>query len=127
MDKIFVTYYCTDYYSDNLRHTALNDVLTKYLDEYFKCRDKKGYDRLESMVNVYMNNVMVHFRSEVKFTKEEYYQQICFLFAGFSGKFIAYIMDTTPNTIYKRKVEFIKKIKEQKSKYAEIYLKLLSK
>ena len=127
LDKIFVTYYCTDYYSDNLRHTALNDVLTKYLDEYFKCRDKKGYDRLESMVNVYMNNVMVHFRSEVKFTKEEYYQQICFLFAGFSGKFIAYIMDTTPNTIYKRKVEFIKKIKEQKSKYAEIYLKLLSK
>ena len=127
LDKIFVTYYYTDYYSDSLRHSALNDVLTKYLEEYFKYRDKKGYDRLETMVNVYMNNVMVHFRSEVKFPKEEYYQQICFLFAGFSGKFIAYIMDSTPNTIYKRKVEFIKKIKEHNPQNAEIYLNLLVK
>lgn len=127
LDKIYVTYYYTDYYSDSLRHSALNDVLTKYLEEYFKYRDKKGYDRLETMVNVYMNNVMVHFRSEVKFPKEEYYQQICFLFAGFSGKFIAYIMDSTPNTIYKRKVEFIKKIKEHNPQNAEIYLNLLVK
>ena len=127
LDKMFVTCYCTEYINDKSKYTALDRVLMKYWEEYFKYRDKKGYDKLEETVNVYMNNVMVLFRSEVKLSKEEYYQQACFLFAGFSGKFIAYIMDSTPNAVYKRKVEFIKKIKEQEPLHSEIYLDLLSK
>ena len=125
LDKMFITYYYNEYANDKSRYAAMNDVLMKYAEKYTK--GKKGYALLEKTVNAYMNDVMTYLRTEIKLSDEEYYQQICFQFAGFSGTTIAHLMGSTANAIYKRKDRIIEKIKKERPLHSTMFLDLLSK
>ena len=124
IDKIY-TIYNSEYVNSAERNKAIDDMLLMFVDKYTK--GKKAYAMLENIVNENMDNAMTHLRTEVELFDEKYYQQICFQFAGFSGDAIALFMNTTPNTIYKRKKRIIEKIEKEQPIHQRMYIELLSK
>ena len=124
LDDLFIA--CShEYVNEKFKYKGIEETLKKLVEPY--TQNKKGHQLLERNVNEYMDNVMTHFRAEIKLSDEEYYRQICFLFAGFSYKSVAYIFHCTPNTIYKRVDRAVAKIKDAPSLNTDLYLKLLSK
>ena len=124
IEKIYCIYN-GNYYNEKARTTAINEMLIMFVDKYTK--NTKAYAVLEQEVNDNMDNVMFHLRNELALPEQEYYQQMCFFFAGFSGDSIASIMNITPNTVYKRKKRIIEKINKDFPIHKELFINLLSK
>ena len=118
LDKMY-DIYNNPYANNKKKFETIDAFLLKFTEKYTK--GKKGYALLESMINENMNNVMMHLRAEVKLPDEEYYQQICFHIAGFSGNTIARIFKTTANAIYKRKDRILEKIFKDNPMYLELF------
>lgn len=124
IDKIY-TIYNSKYINDKARNTAINDMLLMFAEKYTK--GKKAFAILENIVNENMDNAMSHLRAEMKLPDEEYYQQMCFQFAGFSGDTIASLMNITPNTIYKRKKRIVERIEKEHPLHQSLFAGLLCK
>ena len=63
----------------------------KNIVERFK--DRKTYLEMEQLVNKYCNNVMETLRTEVPSLDDEDYRQLCYHYAGFSGKLISLLLE----------------------------------
>lgn len=92
----------------------------KYIIERFK--DKKTYLELEQLVNKYCNNVMELLRTEVPNLREEDYRQLCYHYAGFSGKLISMLIEKSQSNIYLRKSRLKDKITQLRPQNIDIIL-----
>lgn len=96
----------------------------KYIIERFK--DKKTYIELEQLVNKYCNNVMELLRTEVPNLREEDYRQLCYHYAGFSGKLISMLIEKSQSNIYLRKSRLKDKITQLRPQNIDIILNQLT-
>ena len=128
LEDIFIVYYYKNYENENSRYIDTTTVLYKYANGNIMSKKGKGYYKLEEKVNLYMNNVMKHFREEMEsLNSDESIHLVCFLFAGFSVNFISNLMGCTPNAIYKRIGDIKKKIEKISPVHAEDFLKYMRK
>lgn len=81
----------------------------KYLIEQFS-KDRKAIQELENMVNKCCDNVMNKLREEMSGLDEIDYRQLCYHYAGFSGKLISILLDKSQANIYMRKSRLKEKI-----------------
>ena len=93
--------------------------------EYFA--GKGEYKKVESLVNLYLDNVMVHFRKEVSLANESEYRRVCYLFAGVSGQIIGEIMKESKEVVYQRKSRLLKKIASLSCENKKKFIMLLAK
>lgn len=96
----------------------------KYIIERFK--DKKTYIELEQLVNKYCNNVMELLRTEVPNLREEDYRQLCYHYAGFSGKLISMLIEKSQSNIYLRKSRLKDKITQLRPQNIDTILNQLT-
>ena len=85
------------------------------------------YNKVEALVNRYLDNVMEHFRREVKLTNESEYRRVCYMFAGVSGKIIGEIMGESKDAVYQRRSRLLKKIGSLSCTHKEMFIILLLK
>lgn len=83
----------------------------KYLIEQFS-KDKKVLLELENTVNKCCDNVMIKLREEISGLDEIDYRQLCYHYAGFSGKLISILLDKSQANIYMRKSRLKEKIQQ---------------
>ena len=95
---------------------------------------KKGYfagegefKKVENMVNLYLDNVMLHFRKEVDLPKESDYRRVCYMFAGLSGQVIGQIMNESKDVVYQRRKRLLQKIAPLSCVHKEMFVMLLCK
>lgn len=88
--------------------------------------DKKSMKDLENTVNRCCNNVMLIVRDEVPNLSEEDYRQLCYHFAGFSGKVISMLLDKSSASIYIRKSRLKEKIQQSEAEHKDMILEYLS-
>ena len=96
----------------------------KYIVERFK--EKKTFQELEVLVNKYCDNVMEKLRTEVPTLEEEDYHQLCYHYAGFSGKLISLLLEKKQSNIYLRKSRLKEKIIQINPQNIDIILGNLS-
>ena len=85
------------------------------------------YKKVEALVNRYLDNVMEHFRREVKLANESEYRRACYMFAGVSGQVIGEIMNESKDAVYQRRSRLLKKIGSLSCTHKEMFILLLSK
>ena len=85
------------------------------------------YKKVEALVNLYLDNVMVHFRKEISLANESEYRRVCYMFAGVSGQVIGEIMNESKDAVYQRKSRMLKKIGSLSCIHKELFVLLLSK
>ena len=85
------------------------------------------YNKVEALVNRYLDNVMVHFRREVHLASESEYRRVCYMFAGVSGQVIGEIMGESKEAVYQRRSRLLKKIGSLSCCHKEMFMVLLSK
>lgn len=83
----------------------------RYLIEQFS-KDKKSLQELEDIVNKCCNNVMRKLREEIPTFDEIDYRQLCYHYAGFSGKLISILLDKSQANVYMRKSRLKEKIQQ---------------
>ena len=95
---------------------------------------KKGYfagegefQKVEGLVNLYLDNVMYHFRKEVDLPKESDYRRVCYMFAGLSGQLIGKIMNESKDVVYQRRKRLLQKMASLACGYKEMFMMLLCK
>ncbi|MBQ2838391.1 MAG: hypothetical protein IJE73_01940 [Muribaculaceae bacterium] len=96
----------------------------KYIVERFK--EKKTFQELEVLVNKYCDNVMEKLRTEVPTLEEEDYHQLCYHYAGFSGKLISLLLEKKQSNIYLRKSRLKEKIIQINPQNTDIILGYLA-
>ena len=85
------------------------------------------YQKVEALVNRYLDNVMVHFRKEVILANESEYRRVCYMFAGVSGQIIGEIMKESKDAVYQRRSRLLKKIASLACAHKEMFVMLISK
>ena len=85
------------------------------------------YNKVEALVNRYLDNVMVHFRREVILVNESEYRRACYMFAGVSGQVIGEIMGESKDAVYQRRSRLLKKIASLPCIHKEMFMVLLVK
>ena len=96
----------------------------KNIVERFK--DRKTYLELEQLVNKYCNNVMETLRTEVPSLDDEDYRQLCYHYAGFSGKLISLLLEKKQSNIYMRKSRLKERIEQSKSPQRNVILRYMA-
>lgn len=110
--------------SDNPKgqRIAYNEI--KHIINHFT--DKSAIQELETLVNKYCDNVMDKLRNEVPDLNEDEYRQLCYHYAGFSGKLISILLERNQSNIYLRKSRLKNKIRQKAPKDLDTILKYLS-
>ena len=85
------------------------------------------YNKVEALVNRYLDNVMVHFRREVTLANESEYRRVCYMFAGVSGQMIGEIMGESKDAVYQRRSRLLKKLGSLSCVHKDMFIVLLSK
>jgi len=101
---------------------AYNEM--KLIVDRFK--DKKTVQELEELVNKYCDNVMEILRKDVPNLKEEDYRQLCYHYAGFSGKLISLLLEKSQSNVYLRKSRLKEKIIQINPQNIDVILRYLS-
>lgn len=101
---------------------AYNEM--KLIVDRFK--DKKTVQELEVLVNKYCDNVMEILRKDVPNLKEEDYRQLCYHYAGFSGKLISLLLEKSQSNVYLRKSRLKEKIIQINPQNIDVILRYLS-
>lgn len=96
----------------------------KNIVERFK--DRKTYLELEQLVNKYCNNVMETLRTEVPSLDDEDYRQLCYHYAGFSGKLISLLLEKSQSNVYLRKSRLKEKIIQINPHNIDVILRCLA-
>ena len=87
----------------------------------------KAYCQLEKLLDTYHDNVMLHFRNEVKLADETDYRRVCYFFAGFSPDTIAWLMDEKTENVYQRRLRLRKNISSSAPLHKDLFLLMLGK
>ena len=87
----------------------------------------KAYCQLEKLLDAYNDNVMLHFRKEVKLADEMDYRRVCYFFAGFSPDTIAWLMDEKTENVYQRRLRLRKNISSSAPLHKDLFLLMLGK
>ena len=85
------------------------------------------FKEVEKLVNLYLDNVMLHFRQEIELPNEADYRRVCYMFAGVSTPVIAEMMHESKEALYQRKSRLLKRITSDSCLYGDLYILLLSK
>ena len=85
------------------------------------------FKEVEKLVNLYLDNVMLHFRQEIELPNEADYRRVCYMFAGVSTPVIAEMMHESKEALYQRKSRLLKRIASGSCLYGDLYVLLLSK
>lgn len=101
---------------------AYNEI--KHIINHFT--DKSAIQELETLVNKYCDNVMDKLRNEVPDLNEDEYRQLCYHYAGFSGKLISILLERNQSNIYLRKSRLKNKIRQKAPNDLDTILKYLS-
>ena len=114
-----------NWHNDNYKIKRVNEKVALLKLHYFA--GEKEYKQVEKLVNLYLDNVMVHFRKEVCLVSEADYRRVCYMFAGVSAPYIAQIMDESKEVVYQRRSRLLKKLASLSSCHKEMFILLLSK
>ena len=87
----------------------------------------RAYCQLEKLLNAYHDNVMLHFRNEIKLADETDYRRVCYFFAGFSPETIAWLLDEKKENVYQRRLRLRKNIASSAPLHKDLFLLLLGK
>ena len=87
----------------------------------------KAYCQLEKLLDAYHDDVMLHFRKEVKLADETDYRRVCYFFAGFSPDTIAWLMDEKTENVYQRRLRLRKNISSSAPLHKDLFLLMLDK
>jgi len=101
---------------------AYNEM--KLIVDRFK--ETKTIQELEELVNKYCDNVMEILRKDVPNLKEEDYRQLCYHYAGFSGKLISLLLEKSQSNVYLRKSRLKEKIIQINPQNIDVILRYLS-
>ena len=101
---------------------AYNEM--KLIVDRFK--DKKTVQELEVLVNKYCDNVMETLRAEVPQFHDDDYRQLCYHYAGFSGKLISLLLEKSQSNVYLRKSRLKEKIIQINPQNIDVILRYLS-
>ena len=85
------------------------------------------FKEVEKLVNLYFDDVMLHFRQEIELPNEADYRRVCYMFAGVSTPVIAEMMHESKEALYQRKSRLLKRIASGSCLHGELYVLLLSK
>ena len=85
------------------------------------------YNKVEALVNRFLDNVMVHFRREVILANESEYRRVCYMFAGVSGQIIGEIMGESKDAVYQRRSRLLKKLGSLSCVHKDMFMVLLPK
>ena len=121
----FIFLYEDKWPDDKLRIKRLGEKISLLKLHYFTAKNESSI--LEKLVNVYLDDVMLHFRREVELPDEADYLRVCCMFAGMSAPSIGRIMGESKDAIYQRKRRLVKKIASLSCKHQELFTQLLHK
>ena len=88
-------------------------------------RDSGKLAAIEKSINRYFDNIISDFRRDVDFLTEDEYKLVVLVFAGFSPKSIAMILDISQRTLYQRRLRLIEKINKSSSTQKDRYSGIL--
>ena len=113
------------YGKDDTKNKKLRKEVTLWQEKYYT--GNKAYREVERLVNLYNDDVMLHFRQEMKWKEEADYRRVCYFFAGFSIHLIAILMEETEDSIYQKQHRLRKYLEASDLLYKDLYLVLLCK
>ena len=119
----FIFLYEDKWPDDKLRIKRLGEKISLLKLHYFTVKNESSI--LEKLVNLYLDDVMLHFRREVELPDEADYLRVCCMFAGMSAPSIGRIMGESKEAIYQRKRRLVKKIASLSCKHQELFTQLL--
>lgn len=114
-----------NWHNDNYKIKRVNEKVALLKLHYFA--GEKEYKQVEKLINLNLDNVMVHFRKEVSLVSEADYRRVCYMFAGVSAPYIAQIMDESKEVVYQRRSRLLKKLASLPCCHKEMFILLLSK
>ena len=112
-------------HKEGLTEKRVNEKISLLKQDYFSGDGQ--YKKVEELVNLYLDNVMLFFREEISLSSEVDYRRGCYMFAGMSGPFIGWVMDESKDVVYQRKKRLLKKIESLSCPHKEMFLFLLDK
>ena len=113
------------WHKEELTEKRVNEKISLLRQDYFS--GDSEYKKVEEMVNLYLDNVMLYFREEVSLSSEVDYRRVCYMFSGMSGPFIGWVMDESKDVVYQRKKRLLKKLDSLSCPHKEMFLLLLDK
>ena len=113
------------WHKEGLTEKRVNEKISLLRQDYFAGDGE--YKKVEELVNLYLDNVMQHFREEVGLSSEVDYRRVCYMFAGMSGPFVGCVMDESKDVVYQRKKRLLKKIDSLSCPHKEMFLFLLDR
>ena len=117
-DSIFT--HTDDAKGQRLVYNEMNQLIYQF------SKDKNTIQELEKTVNRCCNNVMAKLREELPTLDEVDYLQLCYHYAGFSGKLISLLLNKSQANVYMRKSRLKEKISQSDIKNKEEILAFLS-
>lgn len=117
-DSIFT--HTDDAKGQRLVYNEMNHLIYQF------SKDKNAIQELENTVNRCCNNVMAKLREELPTLDEIDYLQLCYHYAGFSGKLISLLLNKSQANVYMRKSRLKEKISQSNIKNTEEILAFLS-
>ncbi len=117
-DSIFT--HTDDAKGQRLVYNEMNHLINQF------SKDKNTIQELENTVNRCCNNVMAKLREELPTLDEIDYLQLCYHYAGFSGKLISLLLNKSQANVYMRKSRLKEKISQSNIKNKEEILAFLS-
>ena len=111
--------------TEETKNKKLRKEITLWQEKYYE--GNKAYREVERLVNLYNDNVMLHFRQEMEWTNEADYRRTCYFFAGFSIHLIAVLMNETEDSVYQKRHRLRKYLETSDLHYKDLYLVLLCK
>jgi len=113
------------YFKEETKVKRIKEGIQSLKMDYYAGNNE--YNKVEALVNRYLDNVMVHFRREVHLASESEYRRVCYMFAGVSGQVIGEIMGESKDAVYQRRSRLLKKIGSLSCCHKEMFMALLSK
>ena len=114
-----------NWHKDDFRVKRINDKIRSLKRNYFA--GDAEYKKVEALVNLYLDNIMLHFRKEVSLPHETDYRRVCYMFAGLPAPVIAKVMNESKDAVYQRKSRLVKKLATLPCHHKEIFTSLLCK
>ena len=120
-----VLLYEAKYFKEETKEKKIKEGISLLKKNYFAGDGE--YRKIEALVNLYLDNVMLYFRKEVVLGNESEYRRVCYMFAGISGQLIGEIMHESKDVVYQRRSRLLKKIAFLDCLHKEMFVMLLSK
>lgn len=86
----------------------------------------KRYSALEQRVNEQFDHIMEHFRAEYPGHREQYFQTVCYLFAGFKIRTVALLLHLSEQDVYQVRWRLKKEVESTPTPHQSDFLTLLN-